>query len=371
MKLTTLLNFQKNQIQNFVFHRLAAPPEEPAEGQGYYDTVKHEFGVYNGTEWVYGSTLAEATEATLGGIKLAGDLKGGTGAAPQVTGLHLAGDTAINHKLTTVTDPTAAQDAATKNYVDGKVNGLSWKVPVQLATFAALPAYTQAGAGVTGSLEANANGALTIDGVAVAVKMRIWVTLGAAEKDNGIYEVIKAGGAGEKWKLTRTADANTGAQLENATAFVREGTELADREFTISNTGEIVADTTAIKVIEYQNGTTVVGDGTYTTRTGNKIEAKPDTSTPAIPAEGAVSAVSSGAARIKRFAITGNAVLTEFTIEHKLNTKLLIVEAQENAAGVPTTPVQFDWAPSGAEKIVVSFPAAPAKGVSYFVSVVG
>src|SRR6266487_3877685 len=51
-------------------------------------------------------------------VQIGGDVNGGTASAPQVTGLHLSGDTAINHKLTNVTDPTSAQDGATKNYVD-------------------------------------------------------------------------------------------------------------------------------------------------------------------------------------------------------------------------------------------------------------
>jgi hypothetical protein len=52
-----------------------------------------------------------------GGIAVAEDI-GGTTAAPKVVNLHLSADTAVNHKLTTVTDPTEAQDAATKKYVD-------------------------------------------------------------------------------------------------------------------------------------------------------------------------------------------------------------------------------------------------------------
>lgn len=61
--------------------------------------------------------LADATAGLKGGVILANDLSG-TASLPTVVGLHLSADTAINHKLTTVTDPTNAQDAATKNYVD-------------------------------------------------------------------------------------------------------------------------------------------------------------------------------------------------------------------------------------------------------------
>lgn len=55
-----------------------------------------------------------------GGAAIAEDL-GGTTAAPKVVNLHLSGNTAISHKLTSVTDPTEAQDAATKKYADTKM----------------------------------------------------------------------------------------------------------------------------------------------------------------------------------------------------------------------------------------------------------
>lgn len=371
MKFGTIIDLLKNEIRNMVFENSATAPLAPKKGSAYFDTAKEEFGVYNGTEWVYGSTLAEATETALGGIKLAGDLKGGTGAAPQVTGLHLAGDTAINHKLTKLTTPTEGEDAANKAYVDAKSNGISWKEPAQLATFAALPAYTHTGSGATGQLEGNANGALTVDGVAVTVKMRIWVTLAVEEKHNGLYEVTQAGGVAEKYKLLRTADANSTAELENATALVREGTELAGSELTISNTGEITVDTTAIKVINFQSGLAVVGDEALTTRVGNKIELKPSTAVPALPAEGAASAVSEGAARVKRFAIKGDGATTSWTVTHNLGTKLIAVSGQENTGGEPTVPIELQWEPGTANTIVISFPEAPAKAVSYFLTVVG
>src|ERR1035441_7402086 len=139
------VDLQKNQLLNAVIQVLAGAPGEPKEGQVYFDSTLKKFGYYSSVEWVYGSTVAEATAGALGTIKLAEDLKGGTGLLPKVSNLHLEGDTAIGHKLTTVTDPTGAQDAATKKYVDAKVAGLNWKEVVRLATTGVLAANTVAG----------------------------------------------------------------------------------------------------------------------------------------------------------------------------------------------------------------------------------
>ena len=114
----------------------------------------------------------------LGGIELDEDLKGGTAEAPEVSGLHLTADTAINHKLTAVTDPTEAQDAATKKYVDNKAAGLSWKTPAALATTAALPANTVAGETITGTEKVN----LELDGSKIEVGQRILVKNQVATK---------------------------------------------------------------------------------------------------------------------------------------------------------------------------------------------
>lgn len=365
------LDLAHNQLLNAVIQVLASAPGTPVEGQIYFDSTKHELGYYNGTEWKYGgAAVGEATASVLGTVKLAGDIAGGSGAAPQVTGLHLAGDTAINHKLTSVSEPTNAGDAATKAYVDSKVSGLAWKVPAQLATAAALPAYTQSGSGATGTLEANANGALTIDGVAVTVKMRVWVKNAVEEKHNGMYEVVQAGGVSEKYKLVRVADANTGAQLEDAAAFVREGTANAAKEFVVSDTGAITIDTTAIKVVEFQSGAALTGDGVYTERSANTIVLKSGT-TPAAPGNGEVSAVNSGAAHKKTAALTGNGSLTEFTITHTLGSRQVVVQAQENAGGEPGLPVEVDWEPTSANAIKVKFAAALGSGVTVFVTIIG
>jgi len=362
------IDLAHNELLNTRIQVLSSAPSTPSEGWVYYDSTKHQFGYYNGTEWIYGSTytLPEASSTVLGGVKLKGDLEGGTGASPHVTNLHLAANTEVGHKLTKLSAPTEAEDAANKAYVDSKINGLSWKNPVYVGTFVALPACTATGE----FLEANATGTLTIDGKEPPLNSRVLVKNQVEAKNNGIFEIVIKGEAGVKWKMARTTDANTTVELSDAAVFAEEGTENADHEFVQTATVTTIG-TTAQTWVEFQSGISVVGDGTYTERSGNKIELKPFTTSPSLPAEGAVSAASKGGSRKVSFAITGNNSLTEFSLAHNLNTRLLQVQAQENSAGNPSAPVEIGWEPSGANEVKVSFAVKPAAAESFFVSIFG
>ncbi len=101
------------------------------------------------------SQVTNLTSDLAARVQLGGDINGGTASAPQVTGLHLAGDTAINHKLTNVTDPTSVQDAATKNYVDTHSSAGAIIGPAS-ATDNAVVRFN----GTTGKLAQNSNASL-------------------------------------------------------------------------------------------------------------------------------------------------------------------------------------------------------------------
>lgn len=125
-KLGAALDFAQLEARNVAVHNLSAAPSAPVKGQMYFDTVSNTLLWFDGTAWqsAKGGITAppDASTSAKGVVQLANDL-GGTATAPTVVGLHLAADTAINHKLTAITDPTNPQDAASKNYVDGKVGG--------------------------------------------------------------------------------------------------------------------------------------------------------------------------------------------------------------------------------------------------------
>jgi hypothetical protein len=128
--------------------------------------------------------------------------------------------------LRNVASPSIGSDAVTKTYVDGikatlesSVNGLSWKSSATCATTSALPA--SAYNSTSHYLEASANGPMpTQDGITLSLNDRILIKDQTDGTQNGIYTVTSVGGASSKWKVTRTADANSNTELQSAACFI-------------------------------------------------------------------------------------------------------------------------------------------------------
>lgn len=109
-------------------------------------------------------------------------------------------------KITSLADPTGAQDAATKNYVDLYIQGFSQKPTATVATAAALPANTYANgtAGAGATLTGTANGSLVVDGHAMVLGETVLVKNQAAPLQNGLYTVSQVGDVGHPYILTRS-----------------------------------------------------------------------------------------------------------------------------------------------------------------------
>ena len=107
-------------------------------------------------------------------------------------------------KVVNLPTPSASGDAASKSYVDSLVEGLAWKDSCRVAT------------------QSNVNLAspgATIDGITMASQDRILVRAQSTASENGIY--IWNGSA---VAATRSLDASTFAELEQAVTTVEEGT---------------------------------------------------------------------------------------------------------------------------------------------------
>lgn len=148
-------------------------------------------------------------------------------------------------KLTGVADPTLAQDAATKAYVDAVATGLNIKNSVRAAT-------TTPGALAT----AYENGD-TIDGVVLVTGDRILIKDQSVASENGIY-VVQATGA-----PIRATDADTDAEVTAGMfTFIEEGTTLADTGWVLSTDNPITVNTTGLTFTQFSTaGVTQAGNG--------------------------------------------------------------------------------------------------------------
>jgi hypothetical protein len=144
-----------------------------------------------------------------------------------------------SQKITGLADPTLAQDAATKNYVDTVAQGLDAKLSVRVATTANI----------------TLSAPQTIDGIAVIAGDRVLVKNQTTTTENGIY-VVAAGA----W--ARATDADTFAELVSAFTFVEEGTANADTGWVSTVNAGGTLGSTAIAFTQFSAaGAYVAGTG--------------------------------------------------------------------------------------------------------------
>lgn len=357
------LDFVKNQIINAVIHVLASAPSSPAEGQIYHDSTNHRHYYYNGTVWELKATDSDLLQGQNGAYYLGRANHTGTQLAATISDFNTAvrtnsldqmtapaADLSINsHKLTNVTDPTAAQDAATKAYVDAIAQGLDVKASVRVATTAALAANTRSG----NILTASANGALaSIDGVSLSVNDRILVKNEATAANNGIYTITSLGGASSTWSMTRATDADTSAKVTaNLYTFVSEGTLNADTSWTLTTNDAITLNTTSLTFTQFS------GAGTYTAGTGLTLvgtQFSQDTA--------------NGYGIRKYSADVGDGSSTSITVTHSLGTKDVHVTLYDKTT--PFAVLYTDVQMTSTSAITLVFAVAPTSN-QYRVVVIG
>lgn len=127
--------------------------------------------------------------------------------------------------------------------------GGAFHTTARLATAAALPANTRAGAGVGATLTGNANGALSIDGtLTVAADIVLVKDEGTANK-NGLYTVTTVGDGSNPFVLTRRTNFDQAASGEiekGARIKVTAGATNISTSWILTTSGAITVDTTAL-----------------------------------------------------------------------------------------------------------------------------
>jgi hypothetical protein len=250
-----------------------------------------------------------------------------------------------SQKIVNLADPSAAGDAATKQYVDNIARGLSWKAPARAAA--------------TANVTLGAPGA-TLDGVALTAGDRVLLKHQTTAADNGIYIWAASGSP-----LTRAPDADTASELvPGAAVSVTEGTVNADKVFIVVSDAAITIGTTA-QTWGQLGGAGAHSAGNGIGLTGSVISAVAASNGGVSVGAGGIALDASIAAR-KYSQNVGNGSATSIAVTHGLGTKDISVSVREVSgdAGVLT-----DWVATDSNTVTLSFASAPASG-AYRVTVI-
>ena len=159
-------------------------------------------------------------------------------------------------RIINVTDPTNAQDAATKAYVDAVKQALDIKDSVRVATTANI------------TISSDLNVGDTIDGVTLANGDRVLVKDQSTGSENGIYTA----GASP----ARAADANADSEVTAGMfVFVEEGTANADNGYVLTTNDTITLDSTSLTFTQFSGaGQIIAGDAI--SKSGNTLNVNDD-----------------------------------------------------------------------------------------------
>jgi len=230
--------------------------------------------------------LAGLTSAIVDDLSLNGQDISTTGSNKDIT--------LTPHGTGVVTVPSGYKDRAgfgadalaTKEYVDGFTSGLDVKDSCRVATTANLTVtYDQTNKRLD---NADTQAALAIDGVTLSVNDRVLVKSQTEARQNGIYKVTDVGSNSSNWRLERSSDTNTGAQLTGGSfTFVEEGTANADNGYTFTHNGiptltdNTLSNNTELPVSQFSGAGQVVA-GAALVKAGNTLDVNVDNASIAV-----------------------------------------------------------------------------------------
>lgn len=248
-------------------------------------------------------------------------------------------------KVVNVPTPTAAGDAVPKSYVDSAVEGLAWKDSARVGT--------------QSSINLASPGA-TIDGITMASQDRVLVRSQSTQTQNGIYVWNGASTA-----LTRSLDASTFAELEQAIITVEEGSDAGTtwRQTQVNGTIE----SSNVLFTSFGASSPVASEttaGIAELATQAEVDAGTDDARIITPLK-----LANWSGRIRKVSTNvGDGSATSYVVTHNLNTRDVIVRTFPNSGEYDD--VEVDVQRTSTTTITLVFATAPASN-AYRVVVLG
>jgi len=247
-------------------------------------------------------------------------------------------------KVVNLPTPSSSGDAASKSYVDSLVEGLAWKDSCRVAT--------------QSNLNLSSPGA-TIDGITMASQDRVLVRSQTTTADNGIY--VWNGSASA---MTRSLDASTFAELEQAVTTVEEGTSAGTTYRQDQVNGTLGSST--ISWVTFGTAAPAASEttaGIAELATQAEVDAGTDDLRIITPLK-----LATWSGRIKKYSVSiGDGSATSYTVTHNLASRDVHVTVYNNSS---YDEVIADVTHTTTNTLTIVFASAPASN-AYRVVVVG